>query len=201
MIDDIRDLRNKVNQALAKKELLEKQLSDEREKLIKNKKRLEGCHQAREVVIEVARKTQANLENRLSELVSLCLATVFPNPYELSVKFIQRRNAVEADLTLVRNGEEYKPMDDSGGGVLNVASFGLRVGLWSLSDSRPTILVDEPFANLSPKKHQYASKMAKMLCDKLGIQIIMISHNPNILDYADKIFVVENGKVVENTNG
>jgi DNA repair exonuclease SbcCD ATPase subunit len=84
-----------------------------------------------------------------------------------------------------------RPMDCAGGGPIDVASFALRLMYWTLNKTRPIFVLDEPFKFVSVDLQPKCSEMLKMMPDKLGIQIVMISHLPEIIAAADKIFVVE----------
>ena len=77
-----------------------------------------------EIIQMVAKLTQSQLEIHISELVSLALEAVFPNPYKMVLRFETRRNRSEADLLLQdENGNLLSPMDAVGGGVVDVAAF------------------------------------------------------------------------------
>lgn len=153
---------------------------------------------AQGIVQVVAQATQEKLQYHISELVSLALEAVFEDPYTLHLDFVLKRNRSEAELTFSRgDGGKIHPMSASGGGTVDVAAFALRVCLWSLErpKSRPVLILDEPFKNINdPGKklglHKKASKMVKQISEKLGVQIIMISLDEDLLDCADKVFHV-----------
>lgn len=186
-----------MEQGLAQKALLEEEIHSKNQDLIALNRRQDKAIKAREVINHVAKATQEELEEQLANLVTMCLATIFDDPYQFKIRFEHRRNTIETDLLFIKDGEECKPIDSSGGGALDTASFGLRVGLWTLNPNRPVFILDEPFKNLSIDKHEKASVICKELCDELKIQIIMVSHSENILEYADKVFRVEDGRVLE----
>lgn len=156
---------------------------------------------AMEIIQQVAKLTQQQLEIHVSELVSLALEAVFPNPYKMVLKFETRRNRSEADLLLQDSDENLlNPMDAVGGGVVDVAAFALRIALWSLKRprSRAVMIMDEPFRFLSADLQGWASSMLKEISSKLGIQFIIVTHEQNLLEAADKIFHVSinNGESV-----
>lgn len=151
---------------------------------------------AREVINIVAKETEQQLEMRITNIVTMALAAVFPDPYEFKLVFNERRNQTEADLLLVRDGEELSPVEGAGGGVLDVVSFALRIAVLLMSGYRRVIILDEPFRHLSADLQSKASEMMKMLSDKLGIQFIMVSHEEGIIDCADNIITIKKGEVV-----
>ena len=124
-------------------------------------------------------------------MVSSALAAIWDDPYEFKLEFVQKRNKTEAELWIVREGEKMKPLDASGGGVVDVLSLALRMAFWSLDKTkRPLLLLDEPLKMLSKNKAKLAMEMLQMLSSKLGIQILMVSHNEEFIAGADKQFRV-----------
>lgn len=190
-----------IDEFKAQKSILEKRflkLSETKDALTK---RHEHILKAREVLTLVARQTQQNLEVEISDLVTMAFAIVFQEPYEFRIKFEERRNTTEADLLFVVDDQEIDPLESSGGGLVDIASFGLRVAFWKLSGKRPVMILDEPFRNLSPDLQSGASEMLHRVSKELGIQIIMVSHAQDINEKADRIFRVTNGKVRRIDNG
>ena len=152
-----------------------------------------NSEKAQVVIRTVAQATQQELEYHISDVVSLALGAVFNDPYELKLDFVIRRGKTEADINFSRKDELIRPLFSSGGGPVDVASFALRVALWGLSQprTRNTLILDEPFKWLSVDLQPKAGEMIKRISNKLGLQIIMISHVPDLIESADKVFNVE----------
>jgi len=178
-------------EAKARKKLLEEQLVSLNEDYVYQNNRAEHAEKARLIFQLVAKKTQENLEFHISKLVTTALAAVFPDNIEFVVRIETRRNKTECDLLFKEFGQEYKPLDGSGFGAVDIASFALRIAFWSLKKNRPTMILDEPFRHLSSDLQGKASEMIKMISEKLNMQIIMTSHQVGIDQCADKMFVVE----------
>jgi DNA repair exonuclease SbcCD ATPase subunit len=189
---DIIDLRRKLIKQTVEKEILQKNLAETKSSLEKEEMFLDNCQKARTIVQIVAQETQAKVEYHISNLVSMALSSVFPDPYEFSLRFVQRRNKTEADLLFVKDGKEGYPLDMSGGGPIDVASFALRVATWSIKPTRRTIVLDEPGKFISRDLQIKFSEMIKHLSSSLGLQFIIVSHVPEITEAADKIFEVTN---------
>ena len=174
-------------------------LESEKEKVTKEIKQLEErqehIEQARELIRSVAIKTQEQVKYYISDIVTLALEAVFDNPYSFETEFVLRRGKTECDLFFSRNGQQISPLDASGGGVVDICSFALRLSLWSLNKNRPVLLLDEPFKHLSRNLHGKALRMLKEVSRKLNVQIIMVSHNEEFVDEADRIIelVIEKG--------
>ena len=160
------------------------------ERLMSLQREQKDCEQAQVVIQKVAQLTQEELKYHVSELVTLALAAVFDDPYQFEIDFVQRRGQTECDLWFVRDGKRIDPMNASGGGAQDVASFALRVSLWSLKSkrTRPILILDEPMTALKgedlPEK---GARLLKEISEKLKLQIIYVSHSPEQIESADGI--------------
>ena len=176
---------------------IETELEAKETKLKQLQTDLFSYEKARAIMQLVAKETQEQLEYKISELVSLGLSAIFDNPYELVLNYEIKRGKTEADLLFKRGENVVKPMLASGGGAVDVAAFGLRVAIWSLKSprTRNTIVLDEPFRFLSKQHQVKAGQLLSEISSKLGIQIIMVTHNQEFISAADKVFNVkkENG--------
>ena len=185
-----KDLRNNLEQQKGKKSSIEGRLRTMKLRRRDLKRDLRRHEQAREIIREVGLKTQQQLQYHISDITSLALEAVFPDPYRLVVDFVERRNKTECDLWFERDGERIDPISASGGGAVDVASFALRIASWSMQrpKTRPVMILDEPMRFLSVDHQERASEMIKEVSDKLGIQFIIITHEPTLAAAADKVF-------------
>lgn len=195
MITELKRMRDKYHQMNGQRLLL----IEQRDKCVAEKEAAESYYTnalaARTIVQNVAEATQNKLEYHISSLVTAALRAVFPDPYSFELRFVQRRNKTEADLVFIKNGNETDDLlNTAGGGAVDVASFALRVALWSITKSRPVLIMDEAFKFLSVDLQGKASEMLKEISDKLGLQIILVSHLPQIISAADNVIMVENIK-------
>lgn len=188
---------DRVRKGVAMRGALQNVVKAGRETAQKAQERHENALLAKELVLSVAEKTQLNIGKRISDLVSLALASVFEIHYEFQIEFVQRRGVTEADLWLVTEGGQNKmePLSTSGGGVVDIISFALRLSLWTLRKSAPIFILDEPFKFLSADRHTQAGLLLKNLSRKLGLQFIIVSHQTGINNEADRLFMVKDGHV------
>jgi len=198
-LEDIKGLRSRVDALKGAKQEKETRLATAKKDLKYYTTRCENGAKAVKFLQKVAQDTQKNLEFRISNLVSMAEAAVFPDPYEFAVSFEMRRGKTECDLWFVKGGERMNPIDSAGGGACDVASFALRCAFYNLKSKRrgrPIMLLDEPMRNVSVDLQSKCSAMIKRVSEKLGLQIIMISHLPKIIESADKLLqVVQEGGV------
>lgn len=149
--------------------------------------------QAIEIIKEVGLRTQQQLQYHIADITTLAMDAVFDDPFQLLVEFVQRRNKTECDLLFERDGVSIDPLSASGGGVVDVAAFALRVASYTMQSprNRNVIILDEPMRFLSEDKQELASLMIKEISQKLNIQFIIITHEPALAAHADKQFTVK----------
>lgn len=194
----ITQYRTLLNQLKVEKAQIEKSITTVESELLENKRSLRQHEQAREILREAGLKTQESLSFHIAEITSLAQEVVFDKPYTLGVNFVNRRNKTECDLYFQRDGEQLDPMEDSGGGPLDVAAFSLRVACWCMEDpiSNNVLLLDEPFKHLKGESANLrVLDMVQQISQKLNLQIIMVSDErisrDDIEEKADRLFLVE----------
>ena len=193
---ETKQIRTKLERLKGSRQTIQKGIQSTTNELKNWRRELRFHEQAREIIKSVGLKTQQQLQIHISDITTLALESIFDDPYELKVEFVERRNKTECDLKFARNGEELDPMSASGGGAVDVAAFALRIASWSMERPRssPVIILDEPMRFLSENLQERASKMIKELSVKLGIEFIIITHEQELTTYADKVFEVTNRK-------
>ena len=188
---NLKKLRTFLNKKQAQKEYIQNEIQSLEISIKKQKVLLLQEQRALEFIKEIAIQTQGQLEFQLGDMVSTGLNTVFDQAYEFLVKFELRRDKTECDLFFKKQEELVDPLLFSGLGAADVAAFALRCASWSMvKKSRNTLLLDEPFKHLSVNHHERVGALVKMLSEKLGLQIIMITHSEIMSRYADKIYKV-----------
>lgn len=152
-----------------------------------------ASEEALAVIQAVAQETQAQLEYQLSDIVSTSMEAIFPDPYSLLVEFLISRGRVETQMFFEREGNKVLPMDSSGGGAVDVAALALRFSCYAIQSPRrrPVMFLDEPLKWLKgsdlPEK---GALMIKEISKKMNLQIVMNSHDPNLIEAADRVIEV-----------
>lgn len=188
----LEEYKNKYNQLKGRKTIIQKSIDDISDELKKEKRNLRNIETAQVIIQKVAQQTQQELEYHISDVVTTALTAVFGPEYELSVKFILKRNKTEVEIKLLKDGQLLDPMESCGGGVIDIISFALRIALWSLKKprTRNTIVMDEPFRFVSRDYLSSVSEIIKMLSKKLNLQMIIVTHIKELEEGANKLFEV-----------
>lgn len=190
----IQQLRSQVDVAKGVRLSVKGSLKAEKSRLTEAEQEADACTKAQIILQESARLTQEQLEYRISKLVTLAMESVFPNPYEISVNFQSQRGKTGASIFFLKDGEPLDPLSETEGGAVDVAALGLQISLWTLQNpgTRNVLVLDEPLKWLKggelPEK---GAEMIKQISHMLGLQIIMVSHSPELIAHADKVFHVQ----------
>jgi len=188
---EFKNLKKQHNNNKIEKEVLERQLLSLNTKFSENSIELENAEKARVVIRKVAKITQDNLKVHISNLVTMAIVSVNKKWPEFKMEIGNSYKRQEINFLFSEKGKEQEPLDSSGFGVVDIAATALNISTWALNKNRPTFIKDEPFRNLSRNNSVAASKMLKMLCEKLKIQMIIVSHDEEITDYADRTFTIK----------
>lgn len=137
-----------------------------------------AAEEAQQTIQAIAETVQEAAHDRIAGVVSRCLAAVFDDPYEFRIKFERARGRTEARLTFVRDGMEVSPLEASGGGVVDVAAFALRLSCLMLARParRRVVVLDEPFRFVSAGYRERVRAMLEGLSKDLDVQFIMVTH-------------------------
>lgn len=162
--------------------------------LEKNKEKLEKLQTVRNTAKMVfdtaAGMTQKTVEIKLGSIVTMALAAVFEeDPYTFKMEFIPRRGVMECDLYFELDGEQLDPMSEAEFGASDIASFASKISFRNAGNTRPILIMDEPFKNLSRSYHELTATMMREICKKLKVQLIVITHIPELKEGANATMV------------
>lgn len=181
----------KLARAKGKRDALRERAAAALSDLEKARENYEAVTHAQIFLQTVAQETQNSLRIHLQDIVQLALDSCFPGEYVFQIRFEIKRGQTEAELLLEKEGQPIDPMSSTGGGVVDVLAFGLRIAAYTLSKSDNVIVLDEPFRFLSQNLQPRAGEIIRELSHRLGLQFIMVTHSPAIVDSADRVFTVK----------
>lgn len=147
--------------------------------LVKAEDTFSDAGEALNIAQKIAQTLQEHVHGQIAAVVTRCLESVFPdNPYEFRITFERKRNRTECMLSFVRDGQEIDPMTASGGGVVDVACFALRLAALMLSrpEKRRVLILDEPFKFVSAEYRENIKGMIETLSEELDVQFVNITH-------------------------
>jgi len=148
-------------------------------------------------------------EDRLAEIRSAAVGFVFqffnlistltalenvelPVQFATHARFDPSRRAREL-LELVGLGDRlhHRPAELSGGEQQRVAIAR------ALANDPPLLLADEPTGNLDSATGEEVLRLLRRLCDQDGRTVIVVTHDPRVAAYADRVAFLRDGRIVE----
>jgi putative ABC transport system ATP-binding protein len=130
-----------------------------------------------------------NLIPTLTALENVALPAQFARSRS-NVKPMRRAREL---LTTVGLGDrlKHRPAELSGGEQQRVALARAMVNQPAL------ILADEPTGNLDSATGEEVLRLLRRLCDESGQTVIMVTHDPRVATYADRVAFLQDGRIVE----
>ena len=190
------NMQSRYNNALGQKQLLELQLQDKQNNLGQTRQNLATWEQVQVLFTKVSEYAREQLKARIEETVTAALTAVFGEGYTFRINMRQLGNQPAAEWQVVSQyGDEEvaaSPEDARGGGITDVVSLALRLAMLEILKPRPEgpVLFDEPAKMVSA---EYAGNLAyflKQYAEKTGRQVMLVTHNPQLAEAADKSYLV-----------
>lgn len=138
---------------------------------------------------------QLKAQETIEALVTRGLQTIFDESLSFHiVQSVKGKTAVidfVVATTLDGKTIETPVMDARGGGLAATIGFLLRLVVMLLSKgtrSENILLLDETFAHVSAEYLEPLRLFLREIVDKTGVQIIMVTHQPEFAESADKVY-------------
>lgn len=179
-MNQIQQWRKKVDRILSDRRSIISSIKNEKEALEKAERDLGDSQQCQKILQSLAENIQRIVHQRISRVVSRCLAAVFDEPYLFKINFTQSRGKTDAKLCYERDGHELNPLTSSGGGTIDIAAFALRLACLCLArpHRRRVLVIDENFRNLSVEYHHLVPILLETLAKEMDLQIIQTTNVP-----------------------
>jgi len=180
------DVEKRFEQAKANQASLLLKIKNTKAELKTSRQYTEHLIKARYILSEVARLTQENFQAKVEGLITMAIQSVFERDFQFKLILERKRNKLECRPVIIENDHEYSPEKDMGGGLIDVISFAWRIVSWSMERprSRNVIVLDEPLKNMGDLV-SLGGKMLKEISEKLNIQLIIITHDTELMEFGD----------------
>ena len=192
------EVREKLNELLAEKRLAQKKLNTLNQELAQKHKYMVQVQVVQELFQQAVKVMYSHLSTKLGDIITEGLSIVFPDAgYEFTIEFVERRGSIEADILLKdSDGHYYHPLEDSGGGVGDFVGLLLRCTYIILSRFRNTVIADEPLKFIDRDRIGVAAQFLRKFCEDTGLQVIMVTHIPQMVAESEVVYQVEKVKGV-----
>jgi hypothetical protein len=152
---------------------------------------------ANAVLTSVADEEQARVVLALEQLVTRGLQVVFDDSLSFHVVTSVRSSRAEVDFVVRTTLPDADPIDTPvidarGGGLAAVVGFMMRVVVVLLTPgARRLFVLDESFGNVSAEYEGRLAEFIRQLCERAGVQVILVTHSDAYSDFADRHYRLE----------
>lgn len=185
------EIKEKLNKAIIKRQSNIELLAQRKQRLEKIKTETEETLKSISVCQEVATEVQKQLSVKIDTIVNLALATCFGDEYTFKLNYVPARGKTEVEFLLLQNGKEIDPMNQNGGGLIDILCFALRVAVFNISHTDDVMVFDEPFRFVSKGLREKVAEVVHTFSERLNIQIVEVTHVEELMDNSDKQFVIK----------
>ena len=198
------------NEAITKKSNLEmlinqheqtkrdkEQYSLDLKELIAKENKYEKAVDLMKKIIEGMSQSQIN---HLEELINSALETIFFDRHyyvELQVTELRNTNNLKILLNeITDDGQLLKTeLEANGYGVKSIIGMILQVYFILYYHQYPILFMDEAMTQLSKQYLPYFKSLINDLADKYGFIFVLVTHDRDLMELADRTYFVEKGKV------
>lgn len=150
----------------------------------------------------IGEQRQAQAQQTIEDLVTQGLQSIFDPTLSFHIVTTVKGKATTVEFlvrTTLPSGVIETPVIDSrGGGLVSVISFLLRLTVLLLTRGQGDhlLVLDETFAFVSAEYLDRVGDFLRQLVDKTGVQIVMVTHQDELTEYADVVyrFSLEDGE-------
>lgn len=198
-------IKNKLIEKKGERRVLVAQAVEQENKIKVIKDEEKTLIQSKQLLVDTVRFAREEAKYIIESLVTKSLQYVFEDPnMKFEIKIRDLKSRTECNFYIIEDGEEMDPLESNGGGVVDIISFILRIALIqasnkiSLEDEKEDnrikneapLILDEPFKHLSKEHVPKMGKFLREISEQFNMQIIIITHNYDLMKYADKRFQV-----------
>jgi DNA repair exonuclease SbcCD ATPase subunit len=194
---EFEDLLSKVDDLTKSLEFAKKEYKRAKSEKIKIKQKILDYEKARIAINKYAKISQKQTKKQIEYLVTLAIRSIFDREFTFKLDFQEKANKVYAIPIVIDGKHEFTNLkEDLGGSMVDIISLAFKIVLWSMEipRKRPLFIIDEPF-RFTGRLVKKAGYMLKYLSKELGFQVVMVSHDEELIDICDRVWgVIHNGK-------
>jgi DNA repair exonuclease SbcCD ATPase subunit len=194
---EFEDLLSKVDDLTKSLEFAKKEYKRAKSERVKIKRKILDYEKARIAINKYAKISQKETKKQIEYLVTLAIRSIFDREFTFKLDFQEKANKVYAVPIVIDGKHEFTNLkEDLGGSMVDIISLAFKIVLWSMEipRKRPLFIIDEPF-RFTGRLVKKAGYMLKYLSKELGFQVVMVSHDEELIDICDRVWgVIHNGK-------
>lgn len=197
-------IKDTINQKLGERAALKRKQSEVATRLDDIESDVDSHEKASLFLQTLSDTTRQMIIDKISTIVTDALQKVLDKNLAFEMRLSTERNQVDIKF-LVKDkylNKSYDILNSFGGGMADIITFPLRVSLllkWSPSLSR-ILIMDETFKAVDKTNQELMGEFIRQLSEKLNMQIILVTHSPELTSKAHKKFKVSQLKGISTVS-
>lgn len=181
-MQSLRRLRQRCDELAIQRRVASERLAQERRSLSGCRRRVIVIEHSQTLIQGLAKQVQETAHKQIAAVVGRCIQSVFGEDYNFRIDFEKKRGKTEARMVFLKGEDEINPLKGSGGGLLDLAAFALRLACVLLVRPavRRLLVIDEPLKHLDASRRPAVGRLLEDLSRELNIQIIQVTHDESL---------------------
>lgn len=191
------ELKERYTKESAIKTSIEKDITQYNVSIYGKDKHIELCDKSNILLTAISLEAKMNVTSFLEDIVTDALSFISSGQYKFKIDIEDTGKTTKCEFYIVEtiDGEEskQKPQDSCGGGFVDVISTTLRYAYLNLYNNPALmgpVILDEPGKMVSQEMSIKFGEFIKKLGQEFDRQTIMITHNDNLTNIADKVELI-----------
>jgi DNA repair exonuclease SbcCD ATPase subunit len=199
-----KNIEDDINMKIGIKRQIQSDIDDGKSQIKLMENEIEILDKVLKVFQQIVDIKKNRIKEKVEKIISKGLKIVYDDSYGYELEYEVKREDIVAipyvynEIDDNRNKTEI--VNARGGGIVDVVSFISRVTVLSakIKELRQVLLADEPFKNVGAGNMENISKLLRWVSDILNIQFVIVTHEKELIEVADKIFRVTLNKGISN---
>lgn len=180
-------------------DLIDRQARESEDKMVEFAEKMELSTEALQFLEEVANSRRSTMKGRIESVLTEALQLVYGDSRSIEMVYSVKNNRSHLAFEVIKQtdaGEVRRILDGTGAGlgVSDTVSVPLRllILLGSKASDRVCVL-DECYKHVDKERIMLVVKFLKVLTERLGMQVILLSHHEQLLPEVDAAYEVREG--------
>ena len=191
---NLKKINNRIARANTERSLNRLQLKECKQKIKNTEAEIATIENCTRVIVSVVKEEQHKLKTKVEELMNSIVTSLFEKEdYNFVLLEQTRGDLVEFRPAILDSDKnEYDPEDELGGSIVDLIGLAWKVICLCLERpaKRRILIADEPFRFIGKSLLPKIGDMLNNISSKLGIQIIINTHEDDLVFCGNKVFHV-----------
>ena len=175
-------------------DLLYRQLKTFEEDILKLSEKALLSQEGLDFLGDLANGRRGQMKGKIENIITEAMHLIYDDTYSASLTYSIKNNRSHLEIEMLRqtkDGEVRRNMGGFGGGMADTISMPMRLMvLMGAKQTDKVCILDECWKHIDQERVELVAKFVRILADRLGIQVLFLTHHPLMRDFADRVVEV-----------